>query len=55
MTAAAGLSFTAGPFLVILIVNSTGVETSRWAYRAIFIAQYGVSGIGLLGLRFMPE
>jgi SP family general alpha glucoside:H+ symporter-like MFS transporter len=55
MTAAAGLSFTAGPFLVILIVNGVGGESSRWAYRSIFIAQYGVTGIGLLLLPFMPE
>lgn len=55
ITAAAGLSFTLGPLLVIIILNTTGVETTRWAYRAVFVAQYGVTGVGLLGLPFMPE
>ncbi|PMD40268.1 general substrate transporter [Hyaloscypha variabilis F] len=55
ITAAAGLSFTFGPFLVTLIVNTTGVYTTRWAYRAIFVAQYGVTILGLIGLPFMPE
>ncbi|KAK9430725.1 hypothetical protein V1505DRAFT_415114 [Lipomyces doorenjongii] len=35
------LSYTLGPFTVALIVNSTETATTRWAYCAIFCAQYG--------------
>ena len=38
-----------------LIVNSTGTETSRWAYRAVFCAQYGVALISTIAWPFMPE
>lgn len=55
LTAAAALAFTIGPLLVSVIVNETGTRTDRWAYRAVFVAQYGVSGIGLLLFPFMPE
>jgi len=30
-------------------------EDNRWAYRAIFVAQYGVAAIGTVFLPFMPE
>ncbi|KAL0934641.1 MFS hexose transporter [Colletotrichum truncatum] len=55
MTAAAGIAFTIGPFIVSLILNATGTRNDRWAYRAIFVSQYGVSGLGFLILFFMPE
>ncbi|KAH6686416.1 MFS hexose transporter [Plectosphaerella plurivora] len=55
MTAAAALAFTLGPLIVSLVVNETGVREDRWAYRAIFVAQYGVSGIGLCIWPFLPE
>lgn len=55
MTSAAAIAFTLGPLIVALIVNSVGVYTTRWAYRGIFIAQYGVLGIQALGWPFMPE
>jgi len=55
MTAAAAISFTLGPFIVALIVNSYGNLPNAWAYRGIFVAQYAISGIGLIILPFMPE
>ncbi|TQN70385.1 Maltose permease MAL31, partial [Colletotrichum shisoi] len=55
MTAAAAIAFTIGPFIVSLVVNETGARDDRWAYRTIFISQYGVSGLGALLLLFMPE
>ncbi|KAI1485034.1 general substrate transporter [Biscogniauxia mediterranea] len=55
LTAAAAIAFTIGPFIVSLIVNDTGTKTDRWAYRAIFVSQYGVSAIGAIFLPFMPE
>ncbi|KAK1565997.1 MFS hexose transporter [Colletotrichum navitas] len=55
LTAAAAIAFTIGPFIVSLVVNQTGTRNDRWAYRTIFVSQYGVSGLGVLFLPFMPE
>ncbi|KAF9878323.1 MFS hexose transporter [Colletotrichum karsti] len=55
MTAAAAIAFTIGPFIVSLVVNSTGTREDRWAYRAVFVSQYGISGLGAIMLFFMPE
>ncbi|KAI8654489.1 MFS domain-containing protein [Fusarium keratoplasticum] len=55
LTAASAIAFTLGPFIVSLIANETGSRTTRWAYRAIFVSQYGISGLGFLILPFMPE
>jgi SP family general alpha glucoside:H+ symporter-like MFS transporter len=55
MTAAAAIAFTIGPFVVALIVNSFGNLENRWAYRGIFVAQYGITAIGFIVLPFMPE
>jgi MFS transporter, SP family, general alpha glucoside:H+ symporter len=55
LTAACAIAFTVGPFIVALIVNSTGNEPARWAYRATFVAQYGFSGLGAILLPFAPE
>lgn len=55
LSSASAIAFTIGPLIAALIVNFTGVYTTRWAYRAIFVSQYGVLGIGLLGWPFMPE
>ncbi|WYZ43296.1 hypothetical protein EsH8_VI_000995 [Colletotrichum jinshuiense] len=55
LTAAAAIAFTIGPFIVSLVVNETGTRTDRWAYRTIFVSQYGISGLGAILLFFMPE
>jgi SP family general alpha glucoside:H+ symporter-like MFS transporter len=31
------------------------IVENRWAYRSIFVAQYGVAAIGTIFLPFMPE
>lgn len=48
-------SYTLGPFAVTLLQNSYGGLNSRWAYRRVFVSQYGVTALGLIGLPFMPE
>lgn len=55
VTAAAGLSYTLGPFIVTLLTNSYGDMDSRWAYRGIFVSQYAVTAAGVIGVPFMPE
>ena len=49
------LAYVIGPLVVALITNSTGTYTNRWAYRAVFCAQYGFAAIALTGVMFMPE
>lgn len=44
-----------GPLVVALITNTTGNYTNRWAYRAVFAAQYGFGAIALALIAFMPE
>ncbi|KAI5459681.1 putative maltose permease [Mariannaea sp. PMI_226] len=55
MTCLIALSYTLGPFTVALITNSEGDRTDRWAYRAIFCAQYGFAVISAAFVVFMPE
>lgn len=55
LSSAAAIAFTFGPLLVALIQKGEGNKTTRWAYRSIFVSQYGVLAIGLLGWPFMPE
>jgi SP family general alpha glucoside:H+ symporter-like MFS transporter len=49
------LAYTIGPFTAALILNSTGAVETRWAYRAVFCAQYGFSVTAALFVFFMPE
>ncbi|KAK9312418.1 general substrate transporter [Lipomyces starkeyi] len=55
LTCLTALSFSFGPFTVALIVNSTGAMTTRWAYRAVFCAQYGFAVVSATLVFFMPE
>lgn len=55
LTCLTALAYTLGPLVVALIVNSTGVYTNRWAYRAVFCAQYGFAVIATIFVFFMPE
>lgn len=55
LTCLTALAYTLGPLTVALIVNSTGVYTTRWAYRAVFCAQYGFAAIATCFVWFMPE
>ncbi|GAB7361942.1 hypothetical protein MBLNU230_g1980t1 [Neophaeotheca triangularis] len=55
LTCLTALSYTLGPLTVALIVNSTGTYDNRWAYRAVFAAQYGFAVIPTILVPFMPE
>lgn len=55
LTCLTALAYTLGPLTVALIVNSTGVYTTRWAYRAVFCAQLGFAAISAILVPFMPE
>ncbi|ODQ68875.1 hypothetical protein LIPSTDRAFT_121036 [Lipomyces starkeyi NRRL Y-11557] len=55
LTCLTALSFSFGPFTVAFIVNSTGAMSTRWAYRAVFCAQYGFAVVSAILVFFMPE
>ncbi|KAH8655328.1 general substrate transporter [Xylariales sp. PMI_506] len=54
-TCLVGFSYVLGPLVSAIIVNQTGSLNSRWAYRAVFCAQYGFAAIATLFIFFMPE
>ncbi|KAK7422708.1 hypothetical protein QQX98_001496 [Neonectria punicea] len=55
LTCLSALAYTLGPFIVALVVNETGTFENRWAYRAIFCAQYGFALVATIFVPFMPE
>ncbi|KAH8168536.1 sugar transporter domain-containing protein [Sarocladium implicatum] len=55
LTCFSALAYTLGPLTVALIVNWTGELDNRWAYRAVFCAQYGFAVIATVFVPFMPE
>ena len=55
LTAAAPIAMTLGSLLVAIIVNRTGEQASRWAYRTGFVVGYGVTGTAVVLLPFAPE
>ncbi|KAI1342850.1 MFS hexose transporter [Xylariaceae sp. FL0016] len=55
LTGAAAIAFAIGPLIVSFIVNETGTQPNRWAYRTIFVCQYGVSAVGACLLPLVPE
>ncbi|RDW87540.1 hypothetical protein BP5796_03234 [Coleophoma crateriformis] len=55
LTCMIALAYTVGPLTAALILNSTGTAETRWAYRAVFCAQYGFSVVATLIWPFMPE
>ncbi|KAJ5293792.1 hypothetical protein N7508_008613 [Penicillium antarcticum] len=55
LTCLSALAYCIGPFVVALITNTTGTYTNRWAYRAVFVAQYGYAALALAFIAFMPE
>ncbi|KAJ3523270.1 hypothetical protein NM208_g12517 [Fusarium decemcellulare] len=54
-TCLTALMMTLGPLTAAIIVDKTGATESRWAYRAIFCAQFGFAGICIIFAPFMPE
>ncbi|KAG9235732.1 general substrate transporter [Amylocarpus encephaloides] len=55
LSSASAIAFTIGPLLVALIQKGEGAKDTRWAYRSIFVSQYGVWFIGVIFLPWMPE
>jgi SP family general alpha glucoside:H+ symporter-like MFS transporter len=55
VTAACALAFTIGPFILSFILNAYGALDNSWAYKGSFVAQYGITGIGMIFWPFMPE
>ncbi|KAL3468062.1 major facilitator superfamily domain-containing protein [Aspergillus heterothallicus] len=55
LTCLTAMAYCVGPFIVALITNTTGNYTTRWAYRAVSVAQYGYAGVALAFIFFMPE
>jgi SP family general alpha glucoside:H+ symporter-like MFS transporter len=47
--------FTLGPLTSAIIVEKTGNFDTRWAYRAVFCAQFAYAGIAAIFVWFMPE
>jgi len=55
LTCLIALAYTVGPLTASLILNTTGVWDDKWAYRAVFCAQYGFLAIATMFVPFMPE
>ncbi|KAK5449345.1 hypothetical protein LTS15_008887 [Exophiala xenobiotica] len=55
LTAAAPIALILGSFSAALMVNFTGDQPSRWAYRTSFISGYAFVGVAVLFLPWMPE
>ncbi|KAH8647746.1 general substrate transporter [Xylariales sp. PMI_506] len=50
-----GFSYSFGPLVAAIIINYTGTVETRWAYRAVFCAQYGFCVVSTIFVGFMPE
>ncbi|KIW68090.1 hypothetical protein PV04_04058 [Phialophora macrospora] len=55
LTAAVPIALISGSLSSALVVNFTGDQSTRWAYRIAFVAGYGFMGVAALVLPFMPE
>lgn len=55
LTCLSALAYTFGPLVVALVINETGDFNNRWAYRAVFCAQYGFAVVPTVFVPFMPE
>jgi MFS transporter, SP family, general alpha glucoside:H+ symporter len=55
LTAATPISLILGSLSSALVVNFTGDQATRWAYRIAFVSGYGFMGIAVLLLPLMPE
>ena len=55
LTASSAVTFVLAQLIVALILNYQGNQSSRWAYRGLFLGQYVITGIACLILPFMPE
>lgn len=55
LTAAAPVSMTAGSLVAAIVINCTGDQDSRWAYRTAFVSEYGFAVGAAAFIPFMPE
>lgn len=55
MTGMCNVSFCIGPFVAVLIENSVATKTDKWAYRALFVSQWGFGITSVLIAPIMPE
>jgi MFS family permease len=55
VTGLCNVSFCIGPFVCGLIENSIATRTDWWAYRGIFVAQWGFGVSFILIAPFAPE
>ncbi|KAJ6015316.1 hypothetical protein N7540_009907 [Penicillium herquei] len=55
LTCLTALAYVIGPLVVALITNTTGNYSNRWAYRAVFVAQFGFAAVAIALVSFMPE
>ncbi|KAI0123713.1 maltose permease [Xylariales sp. AK1849] len=54
-TAMCNLSLAIGPLICVILGDVYGSLPNRWAYRGIFVAQWGFAGIAILFCPFAPE
>ncbi|KAL3457585.1 major facilitator superfamily domain-containing protein [Aspergillus heterothallicus] len=54
-TCCIGVAYGLGPLVAFIVIRYTGHLESRWAYRAVFCAQFGFAGIATVFVPFMPE
>ncbi|KAL2819449.1 general substrate transporter [Aspergillus granulosus] len=54
-TCCIGVAYGLGPLVAFIVIRYTGNLDSRWAYRAVFCAQFGFAGIATIFFPFMPE
>ncbi|KAJ0424435.1 general substrate transporter [Aspergillus carlsbadensis] len=54
-TCCIGVAYGLGPLVAFIVIRYTGQLDSRWAYRAVFCAQFGFAGIATIFVPFMPE
>jgi MFS transporter, SP family, general alpha glucoside:H+ symporter len=55
MTVMMSFAASIGSILVAVILNATGTLDNRWAYRAVFVSQYGFAAVAVAFVWFMPE
>lgn len=54
-TCGVGVAYGIGPLVAFIVINYTGNVETRWAYRAVFCAQWGFAGVAFALVPFMPE
>ncbi|KAM0323347.1 hypothetical protein ACHAQA_008940 [Verticillium albo-atrum] len=54
-TCGIGVAYGIGPLVAFIVINYTGNVETRWAYRAVFCAQWGFAAVAFALVPFMPE